>query len=112
MDCARSRIWFPPFSALNYSSPISRVDTTIDTQWLPTYHPGSAPGKLLDEGDSTMNRPVMKLAVLGLAILAAALLTVAGPGRKSEKRAINLPGAPAGLPFSSGILAGNMLYLS
>jgi 2-iminobutanoate/2-iminopropanoate deaminase len=30
----------------------------------------------------------------------------------SERRAVNLPNRPAGLPFSDAILAGNTLYIS
>ena len=59
-----------------------------------------------------MNRQIMKFVVLGFAIVAATVLTIAGPGRNSEKRAINPPGAAAGLPFSNGVVVGNMLFVS
>ena len=59
-----------------------------------------------------MKRQVMKFSFLGLAIIAATVLTIAGPGRNPEKRAINPPGAAAGLPFSNGLLVGNTLYVS
>ena len=59
-----------------------------------------------------MNRPIMKFAILGFAIVAATVLTTAGPGRNSERRAINLPGAAVGLPFSNGVVVGNMLFVS
>jgi 2-iminobutanoate/2-iminopropanoate deaminase len=59
-----------------------------------------------------MNRPIMKFVVLGFAIAAATALTIAGPGRNSERRAINPPGAAAGLPFSNGVAVGNMLFVS
>ena len=59
-----------------------------------------------------MNRPKMIIAVLAFAIVAVAVITIAGPGRNTEKRAINPPGAAADLPFSNGLLVGNTLYLS
>lgn len=59
-----------------------------------------------------MNRPLTKFAFLGFAVIAAAVLTIAGPGRNSEKRAFNPPGAAADLPFSNGLLVGNTLYVS
>jgi 2-iminobutanoate/2-iminopropanoate deaminase len=54
----------------------------------------------------------MKFALLGFATIAATALTIAGPGRSSERRAINPPGAAAGLPFSNGVVVGNILFLS
>jgi len=59
-----------------------------------------------------MNRPVLKFALLGFAAIAATALTIAEPGRSSERRAINPPGTAAGLPFSNGVVVGNMLFLS
>jgi 2-iminobutanoate/2-iminopropanoate deaminase len=59
-----------------------------------------------------MNKLVMKLAVLAMAHLAAAMLMAAGHPPSSAKRAINPPGTAEGLPFSNGILAGNTLYVA
>ena len=59
-----------------------------------------------------MNRPVIKFAVLGFAIIAATVLTLAGPGRNMEKRAFNPAGTPPSPAFSNGLLVGNTLYLS
>ena len=59
-----------------------------------------------------MNRTITKFAIPGFAIIAAAAITLAGPGPKSERRVINPPGAAADLPFSNGILVGNTLYVS
>jgi len=54
----------------------------------------------------------MKFAILAFAIVAATVLTSAGPGRNSERRAINPPGAAAGLPFSNGVAVGSSLFVS
>jgi len=59
-----------------------------------------------------VNRPKMIIAVLAFAIVAATVLTTSGAGRNSERRAINPPGAAAGLPFSNGVMVGNMLFVS
>ena len=59
-----------------------------------------------------MNKTATKLVVLGIALLAAALLMAAGRPRSSAKRAINPPGTAEGLPFSNGILVGNTLYVA
>jgi 2-iminobutanoate/2-iminopropanoate deaminase len=59
-----------------------------------------------------MNRSIMKFALLGFVIVAAAVFIIAGPSGGSEKRAFNPPGAPADLPFSNGLLVGNTLYLA
>jgi 2-iminobutanoate/2-iminopropanoate deaminase len=59
-----------------------------------------------------MNKLVMKLAVLAMAHLAAAMLMAAGQPPSSAKRAINPPGTAEGLPFSNGILAGKTLYIA
>jgi 2-iminobutanoate/2-iminopropanoate deaminase len=59
-----------------------------------------------------MNKLVMKLAVLAMAHLAAAMLMAAGRPLSSSKRAINPPGTAEGLPFSNGILVGNTLYVA
>ena len=59
-----------------------------------------------------MRRPAMKFTLLGLAVIAATVVTLAGPRRASERSAINPPGTPADLPFSSGLLVGNTLYVS
>jgi 2-iminobutanoate/2-iminopropanoate deaminase len=54
----------------------------------------------------------MKLVVLGITLLAAALFMAAGRPLSSAKRAINPPGTAEGLPFSNGILVGNTLYVA
>ena len=59
-----------------------------------------------------MNKRATKLVVLGIALLAAALLMAAGRPRSSAKRAINPPGTAQGLPFSNGILVANTLYVA
>ena len=59
-----------------------------------------------------MNKLLMKLAVLAMAHLAAAMLMAAGHPVNSAKRAINPPGTAEGLPFSNGILVGNTLYVA
>jgi 2-iminobutanoate/2-iminopropanoate deaminase len=59
-----------------------------------------------------MNKLFMKLAVLAMAHLAAAMLMAAGHPPGSAKRAINPPGTAEGLPFSNGILVGNTLYVA
>jgi 2-iminobutanoate/2-iminopropanoate deaminase len=59
-----------------------------------------------------MNKIVMKLVVLAMALLAAAMLMAAGRPISSAKRAINPPGTAEGLPFSNGILVGNTLYVA
>jgi len=59
-----------------------------------------------------MKRPVIKIAFISIAIVAATIFTVAGPGRNAERRGINPPGAAADLPFSNGLLVGNTLYLA
>jgi 2-iminobutanoate/2-iminopropanoate deaminase len=59
-----------------------------------------------------MNKLVMKLVILAMAHLTAALLMAAGLPVSSAKRAINPPGTAEGLPFSNGILVGNTLYVA
>jgi 2-iminobutanoate/2-iminopropanoate deaminase len=59
-----------------------------------------------------MHERIAKFALLGIAIIAAAVLTIAGSSRNMEKRAFNPPGAAADLPFSNGLLVGNTLYIS
>jgi 2-iminobutanoate/2-iminopropanoate deaminase len=59
-----------------------------------------------------MDRPAMRFVLLGFAIIAATVLTIAGPGRNMEKRAFNPPGTPPSPAFSNGLLVGNTLYLS
>jgi 2-iminobutanoate/2-iminopropanoate deaminase len=59
-----------------------------------------------------MNKIVMKLIVLAIAHLTAAMLMAAGRPVSSAKRAINPPGTAEGLPFSNGILVGNTLYVA
>ena len=60
-----------------------------------------------------MNKLLLKLAVLMMAHLAAAMLIAAGqPANSSPKRAINPPGTAEGLPFSNGILVGDTLYVA
>jgi 2-iminobutanoate/2-iminopropanoate deaminase len=60
-----------------------------------------------------MNKLLLKLAVLMMAHLAAAMLVAAGqPANSSAKRAINPPGTAEGLPFSNGILVGGTLYVA
>ena len=54
----------------------------------------------------------MKFAVLGLAIVAATVLTIAGPGRNSERRANQSTWSRGGSAFSNGLAVGNTLYLS
>lgn len=59
-----------------------------------------------------MNRPIMKFAVLGFAIIAATAFTIACRDHQLERRAINPPGVAVGLPFSNGMLVGDTLFLS
>ncbi|MGO8731945.1 MAG: RidA family protein [Terriglobia bacterium] len=59
-----------------------------------------------------MNKTATKWVVLGITILAAALLVAADRPHSSAKRAINPPGAVEGLPFSNGIVVGNTLYVA
>ena len=59
-----------------------------------------------------MNKMIIKLVVLAMAHLTAAMLMAAGRPVSSAKRAINPPGTAEGLPFSNGILAGNTLYVA
>jgi 2-iminobutanoate/2-iminopropanoate deaminase len=59
-----------------------------------------------------MNRRALNIAILGFAIIAAALMTLAGPGRNLERRAFNPVGTPPSPAFSNGLLVGNTLYLS
>src|SRR5208337_2626642 len=59
-----------------------------------------------------MNKLLMKLVVLAMAHLTAAMLMAAGRPVSSAKRAINPPGTVEGLPFSNGILVGNTLYVA
>ena len=59
-----------------------------------------------------MNKPATKFTILGMAVLAAALLLAADSPRRSTKRAINPPGTAKGLPFSNGILVSNTLYVA
>jgi reactive intermediate/imine deaminase len=46
------------------------------------------------------------------ALVILALSFVAGAARAQEKEVINLPGASLGLPFSSAVRVGNLLFLS
>lgn len=48
--------------------------------------------------------------LLGGIVASGAFSTV--PAAQPTRRAINIPGKPAELPFSDGILAGNTLYLA
>ena len=60
-----------------------------------------------------MNKILLKLAVLLMALVASASLMAAGnPASSSAKRAINPPGTAEGLPFSNGIVVGNTLYVA
>ena len=59
-----------------------------------------------------MKHSGIKFALLAFAVIAATVLTVARPSHHPERRAINPPGMPAGLPFSGGVLAGDTLYVS
>jgi 2-iminobutanoate/2-iminopropanoate deaminase len=61
---------------------------------------------------TTVNKIATNWAVLGIILLAAALLMAAGRPLSSAKRAINPPGTAEGLPFSNGILVGNTLYVA
>ena len=47
-----------------------------------------------------------------LPILACALATTAGAQQPGDKQVIQMPGASVGLPFSSAVRVGNVLYLS
>lgn len=53
---------------------------------------------------------VLAALLLGGFIAGGAFSTA--PAAQSSRRAINLPGKPAELPFSDGILVGNTLYLA
>jgi len=44
--------------------------------------------------------------------LTLALLAVAAPAVAQDRQVIQMPGASVGLPFSSAVRVGNMLYLS
>lgn len=55
-----------------------------------------------------MKRTLMVLGVAAVLGLAAS----AGGEKKPERRAVNLPGRSADLPFSDAVLAGDTLYLS
>jgi len=55
-----------------------------------------------------MKRTLMVLGVAAVLVLAAS----AGGEKKPERRAINLPGRSADLPFSDAVLVGDTLYLS
>ena len=59
-----------------------------------------------------MNKLIIKLVVLLMAHLTAAILMAGGLPLTSAKRAINPPGTEEGLPFSNGILVGNTLYVA
>ena len=59
-----------------------------------------------------MNKTATKSVVLGIILLAAAILMAAGRPLTSAKRAINPAGTIEGLPFSNGILVGNTLYVA
>jgi 2-iminobutanoate/2-iminopropanoate deaminase len=59
-----------------------------------------------------MNKMMIKLVVLAMAHLTAAMLMAGGRPVSSAKRAINPPGTMEGLPFSNGILVGNTLYVA
>jgi 2-iminobutanoate/2-iminopropanoate deaminase len=61
---------------------------------------------------TTMNKTARNLVVLGITILAAALLLVAQRPHSSGRHAVNLPGATADMPFSRGIMVGNMLFVA
>jgi len=47
-----------------------------------------------------------------LPILACALATTAAAQQPGDKQVIQMPGASVGLPFSSAVRVGNVLYLS
>ena len=59
-----------------------------------------------------MKHPVMKIAALAIAIIAATVPALAGPKGNTEKHAINPAGMPANPAFSGGVLVGNTLYIS
>jgi 2-iminobutanoate/2-iminopropanoate deaminase len=59
-----------------------------------------------------MTKLLMKVVVLAMAHLAAAMLMAGGRPASTAKRAINPPGTAEGLPFSNGIVAGNTLYVA
>jgi 2-iminobutanoate/2-iminopropanoate deaminase len=47
-----------------------------------------------------------------VATLVVALFTAAGPAAAQDRQVIQMPGASVGLPFSSAVRVGNVLYLS
>jgi 2-iminobutanoate/2-iminopropanoate deaminase len=59
-----------------------------------------------------MKRLIVRLVVLGVVIIAAAAMTVAGPAGSPQKRAFNPPGAAADLPFSNGLQVGNSIWVA
>ena len=59
-----------------------------------------------------MKKTATNLLVLGITILAAALLLVAQRPHSAGKRAVDLPGNKPDMPFSRGIVAGNMLFVA
>jgi 2-iminobutanoate/2-iminopropanoate deaminase len=59
-----------------------------------------------------MNKTARNSLVLIITILAAALLLVAQRPHSSGKHAVSLPGTQADMPFSRGIVAGNMLFVA
>lgn len=59
-----------------------------------------------------MKKLATNLTVLGIAILAAALLLVAQHPHASGKRAVSLPDTKPDMPFSRGLVAGNMLFVA
>jgi 2-iminobutanoate/2-iminopropanoate deaminase len=59
-----------------------------------------------------MKKTATNSIVLGITILAAALLLVAQRPHSSGKHAVSLPGTQADMPFSRGIVAGNTLYVA
>ena len=59
-----------------------------------------------------MNKTARNSVVLIVAILAAALLLVAQRPHSSGKHAVSLPGTKPDMPFSRGLVAGNMLFVA
>jgi 2-iminobutanoate/2-iminopropanoate deaminase len=59
-----------------------------------------------------MKKSVKVLIVFGAAFLAAALLLVAQHPHVTLKHAVSLPGTKPDMPFSRGIVAGNMLFVA
>lgn len=62
-----------------------------------------------------MKRAIIILTIASVAVVALLALRTqaASPAQPTgQKRAINPPGSPVGLPFSNGILVGNTLYVA